>query len=185
VRVNEEHILHDMDLLLDVIVRYIRATGNKVFLCPEMTYQIAIGKQYIVDRFPAELKDKLVFRDTFWLPDEAAAVYSKTSAVVSLECHSPIIALVQGTPAFYIRQPTDTCKGQMYPDLGAGDWLFEIDKTSSEAVWKTLQGILNNPQAAHAKAKHTMAIVHSKQAVMGHALSNALRAMEAAGPHHA
>jgi hypothetical protein len=181
-RVNDEHIQHDMNLLLDVIVRYIRATGNKVFLCPEMTYQIGIGKQYIVDRFPADLKEKLVFRDTFWLPDEAAAIYSKTSAVVSLECHSPIIALVQETPAFYIRQPTDTCKGQMYPDLGAGDWLFEIDKTSSAEVWHQLQSILNNPQIARAKAARTMSLVHSKQAVMGHALNDALRAMDASRP---
>jgi hypothetical protein len=183
-KVNAEHIQHDMDMLLDVMVRYARTTGNKVLVCPEMTYQIAIGKQYLVDRFPAELKDKLVFRDTFWMPDEAAAVYAHASAVVGFECHSPIIALVQGTPTFYIRQPTDTCKGQMYADLGAGAWQFEADKTSADELWRVLQGILANPAAARAKALSVMDTVHTKQAVMGKALHDALAAMDAATPKH-
>lgn len=182
--VNAEHVQHDMDMLLDVIVRYVRATGNKVMVCAEMTYQIAVGKQYLVDRFPTELKGKLVFRDTFWMPDEAAAVYAQASALVGFECHSPIIALVQGTPAFYIRQPTDTCKGQMYPDLGAGAWQFEADRTNADEVWHTLQGILANPAAARARALSVMDTVHAKQAVMGKALQSALLVMDASTPKH-
>jgi len=177
-KVNAEHIQHDMDMLLDVMVRYVRSTGNKVLVCPEMTYQIAVGKKYLVDRFPADLKSKLVFRDTFWMPDEAAAVYAHASAVVGFECHSPIIALVQGTPTFYIRQPTDTCKGQMYPDLGAAAWQFEADKTSADELWTVLNGILHNPAAARAKANSIMQTVHAKQAVMGKALQTALLAMD-------
>ena len=177
-KVNAEHIQHDMDMLLDLIVRYVRATGNKVMVCAEMTYQIAIGKQYLVDRFPADLKDKLVFKDDFWMPDEAAAIYAQASAVVGFECHSPIIALVQGTPTFYIRQPTDTCKGQMYPDLGAAAWQFEADKTNANELWTVLNGILHNQAAAHAKAQSIMRTVHAKQAVMGHALQTALLAMD-------
>ncbi|WP_172838141.1 polysaccharide pyruvyl transferase family protein [Terriglobus roseus] len=181
-KVNAEHVQHDMDMLLDVIVRYVRATGNKVLVCAEMTYQIALGKEYIADRFPAELKDKLVFRDTFWMPDQAAAIYAQASAVVGFECHSPIIALVQGTPAFYIRQPTDTCKGQMYPDLGAGAWQFEADKTNADELWHVLQGILGNPAAARHKALSVMDTVHAKQAVMGKALQSALMTMDAGTP---
>jgi polysaccharide pyruvyl transferase WcaK-like protein len=183
-KVNAEHIHHDMDMLLDVLVRYVRTTGNKVLVCPEMTYQIAIGKEYLVDRFPADVKDKLVFRDTFWMPDEAAAVYADASAVIGFECHSPIIALVQGTPTFYIRQPTDTCKGQMYADLGAGAWQFEADETSADELWRVLQSILANPAAAHAKALSVMATVHVKQAVMGKALHDALASTATAAPWH-
>lgn len=183
-KVNAEHVQHDMDMLLDVIVRYVRTTGYKVLVCAEMTYQIALGKEYLVDRFPAELKDRLVFRETFWMPDEAAAIYAQASAVVGFECHSPIIALVQGTPAFYIRQPTDTCKGQMYPDLGAGAWQFEADKTNADELWRVLQGILANPGAARHKALSVMDTVHAKQAVMGKALQGALMTMDASTPKH-
>lgn len=177
-KINDEHVQHDMDLLIDVMARYIQATGNKVLVCPEMIYQLELGKRYIVDRFPASLKSKVVWRDTYWLPDEAAAVYAKASAVLSVECHSPIISLVQSTPTFYIRQPTDTCKGQMYPDLGLGDWTFEIDKIDGDAVWQCLQGILANPPAARAKVKAVMSLVRQKQDEMGRALKKALSAMD-------
>jgi len=183
-KVNAEHVQHDMDMLLDLMVRYVRTTGNKVLVCAEMTYQIALGKEYLVDRFPAELKNKLVFRDTFWMPDEAASVYAQASAVIGFECHSPIIALVQGTPAFYIRQPTDTCKGQMYPDLGAGAWQFEADKINANELWRVLQDILANPVATRVKALSVMNTVHAKQAVMGKALQSALLAMDTSTPKH-
>lgn len=34
----------DNDKLRDLIVRYVRATGNKVLACPEVTYQIELAK---------------------------------------------------------------------------------------------------------------------------------------------
>ena len=125
-----------------------------------------------------------MFRDTFWMPDEAASVYAQASAVIGFECHSPIIALVQGTPAFYIRQPTDTCKGQMYPDLGAGAWQFEADKINANELWRVLQDILANPVATRVKALSVMNTVHAKQAVMGKALQSALLAMDTSTPKH-
>ena len=105
----------------------------------------------------------MVWRDTFWLPDEAASVYARAQAVVSMECHSPLIALHNGTPTFYLRQPTDTCKGQMYRDIGANDWFFEIDETSGPQLWSRLEGIVKNPAKAKAKVKEIMAGVEAKQ----------------------
>jgi hypothetical protein len=70
-----------------------------------------------------------------------------------MECHSPLIALHNGTPTFYVRQPTDTCKGQMYADIGAGDWFFEVDETSGDQLWARLQQIVRDPQAAKSKIK--------------------------------
>lgn len=35
----------------------------------------------------------------FWNADEAASVYARARAVVSLDCHSPIIALTAREPA--------------------------------------------------------------------------------------
>jgi len=62
-----------------------------------------------------------------------ASVYSQAEAVIGVECHSPSIALPSGTPTFYIRQPTDTCKGQMYRDIRANDRFFEIDEASGRS----------------------------------------------------
>ena len=70
-----------------------------------MTYQVELAKHVLVDPLPDDVKQNVVWRDTFWLPDEAASIYSKAQAVVSMECHSPLIALHNGTPA-YLRSTT-------------------------------------------------------------------------------
>jgi hypothetical protein len=83
--------------------------------------------------------------------------------VISVECHSPLIALHNGTPTFYVRQPTDTCKGQMYRDIGADDWFFEIDETNGSQLWSRLEAIHRDPARAKAKVKAIMATVEARQ----------------------
>jgi hypothetical protein len=104
-----------------------------------------------------------VWRQTYWLPDEAASIYAKAEVVVSVECHSPLIALHNGTPAFYVRQPTDTCKGQMYRDFGAGDWFFEIDETSGAQLWSRLEAIHADRAKARAKVTAIMTGIQQRQ----------------------
>lgn len=70
--------------------------------------------------------------------------------VLSFECHSPIIALTNGTPAFYLRQPEDTIKGQMYYDLQLTDWTFEINDVTGEQI----AGRLMSVHADYAKARN-------------------------------
>ena len=163
-----------------MIVAYVKNTGNKVLACPEMTYQVELAKQVLVDPLPAEVKKNVVWRDSFWMPDEAASVYARAQAVVSLECHSPLIALHNGTPTFYVRQPTDTCKGQMYRDIGAGDWFFEIDETDGAHLWSRLQAIVRDPAKAKDKVKAIMATVESRQERMVNAVRAACRPRSAA-----
>jgi hypothetical protein len=138
-----------------MIVAYVRNTGNKVMACGEMTYQVQMAKEVLVDPLPIDVKRNVVWRDTYWLPDEAASIYSRAECVVSVECHSPLISIHNGTPAFYVRQPTDTCKGQMYRDMGAEDWLFEIDETSGPQLWSRLESIHRDPAKAKAKANRS------------------------------
>lgn len=162
--------------LREMIVAYVKHTGNKVLACAEMTYQVAMAKEVLVDPLPPEVKKNVVWRDTYWLPDEAASVYAKAQAVVSVECHSPLIALHNGTPAFYVRQPTDTCKGQMYRDFGADDWMFEVDETSGDQLWSRLERIHRDPAGAKAKVRSIMATVESRQKRMVNAVRVACRA---------
>jgi hypothetical protein len=147
----------------DLIVAYVKNTGNRVLACPEMTYQIELAKEKLIDPLPAEVKKNVIWRDKFWLPDEAASVYARAQAVVSMECHSPLIAYHTGTPACYLRQPTDTCKGQMYRDFGAGEWFFEIDETSGDQLWSRLRRVVQEPAQASARVKQIMTFVESRQ----------------------
>jgi polysaccharide pyruvyl transferase WcaK-like protein len=125
------------------------------------------------------VKKNVVWRDTYWLPDEAASIYARAQAIISVECHSPLIALHNGTPTFYVRQPTDTCKGQMYRDIGADDWFFEIDETSGAQLWSCLEAIHKNPAAARAKVKAIMVTVEARQKRMVDAVRAAVKAVRA------
>jgi len=161
--INNRTTEKDHAKLRDLIVTYVKRTGNKVLACPEMTYQVDMAKEVLVDPLLSGVRKNVVWRDRFWLPDEAASVYSKAQAVISVECHSPLIAFRNGTPAFYVRQPTDTCKGQMYRDFGANDWFFEIEETSGAQLWSRLEAIHRNPARAKARVKAIMAGVEAGQ----------------------
>ncbi len=171
--INNRTVEKDHAKLRDMIVAYVRNTGNRVLACAEMTYQVELAREVLVDPLPAEIKPKVVWRSSFWLPDEAAAVYARAEAVVSVECHSPLIALRNGVPAFHVRQPTDTCKGQMYRDFGAGDWLFEIDETGGGQLWARLAAIHRDPRQAKARVKSIMSFVEKRQKRMVDAVRQA------------
>jgi hypothetical protein len=164
--INDRTTERDHAKLREMMVSYVRSTGGKVMVCAEMTYQVEMGREVLVNPLPEDVKRNVVWRDTYWLPDEAAAIYAQALAVVSVECHSPLIALHQGTPTFYVRQPTDTCKGQMYRDLGAGDWFFEVDETDGAQLWSRLSAIHRDPAAARTQARAIRANAEARQARM-------------------
>jgi hypothetical protein len=149
---NDKYKEADHTKLREAIITWVRSTGNKVLVCPEMTYQVNIMDELLIDPLPEDVKPFVVKRG-YWLPDEAASVYARARAVLSFECHSPIIALANNVPAFYLRQPEDTIKGQMYYDLGANDWVFEIEQTSGKMIADRLMEIVNNPGLAKARVK--------------------------------
>lgn len=168
--INERTTEQDHAKLRDLIIAYVRSTGHRVMACAEMTYQVPMAKEVLVDPLPDDVKKNVVWRDTYWLPDEAASIYAKAQAVVSVECHSPIIALANGTPAFYVRQPTDTCKGQMYRDIGVNDWFFEVDETNGDQLWSRLEAIHRDPGEARRYVETAMARVRRLQRRMVGAL---------------
>jgi polysaccharide pyruvyl transferase WcaK-like protein len=120
------------------------------------------------------VKPNVIWRDTFWLADEAASFYARAVAVVSAECHSPIIALSQGTPAFYVRNPADTVKAQMFRDLGLTDWVFESNHTTGQQLWEKLKPINENRAAGRAKVQTAMQRAAAIQKRMVEAISDAM-----------
>ena len=172
--INDQTTERDHAKLRDMMIVYVRETGNKVLVCAEMTYQVPLGKAVLVDPLPDETRRNVIWRDTYWLPDEAASIYARAQCVVSVECHSPLIALHQGTPTFHVRQPTDTCKGEAYRDIGAGDWLFEIDETSGDQLGSRLSAIHRDPPAARQKVRSIMDRVEQQQQRMVNVLREAV-----------
>jgi polysaccharide pyruvyl transferase WcaK-like protein len=145
--VNARYKEQDHAKLREAMIAWVRETKNKVLVCPEMTYQVDILDELLINPLPEDVKPYIVKRG-YWLPDEAASVYAKAHTVLSFECHSPIIAAANGTPMFYLRQPEDTIKGQMYYDLSFNDWTFEIDQTTGKQITDRLREIWKDyPQA--------------------------------------
>jgi len=172
--INSEHAARDLAPLRDLITLWVRETGLKVILCPEMTYEIAVAKEHLFDPLPADVKPNVIWRDSFWLADEAASVYARAVAVFSAECHSPIIALSQGTPAFYVRNPADTVKAQMFRDLGLTDWVFESSQTTGQQLWEKLKPIHENRAAGRAKSDAAMKQAAAIQKRMVQAIADAV-----------
>ena len=163
--VNDRTEAHDMGLLVELVVRWVRETGKKVLLCPEMTYEVPLAKTAIYDLLPEDVRAKTVWLDRYWLPDEALAVYAAAHSIVSIENHSPILALISGTPIIYLRQPTDTIKGQMWRDLGMADWFFEIGETSVNDLWQPIEGWLKDYPGARRTAASRQAAIESQWSV--------------------
>jgi polysaccharide pyruvyl transferase WcaK-like protein len=146
--VNAEFAEADHAKLREAVTLWVRETGNKALLCPEMTYQVELLRPLLFDKLPDDVKSKVVVRPSYWLTDEAASTYARSFAVVSLEMHSPIISIANKRPAIHVRQPTDTRKGQMWRDVGLADWMFEVDEATGEQIGKRLLEIYADPDAA-------------------------------------
>jgi polysaccharide pyruvyl transferase WcaK-like protein len=157
---NEKYKEIDHAKLREAMIAWVRETGNKVLICPEMTYEVDIMDELLINPLPEDVKPFIVKRG-YWLPDEAASIYAKAHTVLSFECHSPIIAAVNGTPCFYLRQPEDTIKGQMYYDLDFNDWVFEMNNTTGKQIADRLREVWKDYRKAKMKLKVSMDKVES------------------------
>lgn len=144
--------------LREAMIAWVRQTKNKIVVCPEMTYQVDIMDELLINPLPDDVKPFIVKHD-YWLPDEAASLYAQAHTVLSFECHSPIIAAANGTPCFYLRQPEDTIKGQMYYDLGFGDWTFEINDATGKQITDRLMQVYANYPTARQNVRSSLATV--------------------------
>lgn len=146
---NDLYKENDHAVLREAIIRWVRDTGNKVVVCPEMTYQVDLMDELIVDPLPDDVRPYVV-KHGYWFPDEALSLYSHAFCIVSLECHSPILAMRGGTPALYIRQKEELIKGQMYYDLGYDDWIFEMDDNAAKRLVTRMVSLYINHTDAEA-----------------------------------
>jgi polysaccharide pyruvyl transferase WcaK-like protein len=116
---NEAMKEHDHRALREAVVAVVRETPLKVLLCPEDMTQMAVGKEMIYDKLPADVR-RVVWRQDFWLTDEALSTYVRSAGLFGSEMHSPIMAVGNGVPAIVCRFEEQTSKGFMWRDIGLG-----------------------------------------------------------------
>jgi len=150
---NEAMKEHDCKPLRDAIVKVIENTKLKILLCPEDKTQMAVAKEMLYDKLPEAVKSRVVWRETYWLTDEAISTYRRSAGLFGHEMHSPIMCIGNGIPAIVCRWAEQTSKGLMWRDIGLGDWLFDLDKDDELArVAETVLAMAQDPAAAKAKA---------------------------------
>jgi hypothetical protein len=161
---NEAMKEHDHRALREAIVAVVRHTPLKVLLCPEDMTQMAVGKEMFYDRLPSDVKPRVVWREKFWLTDEALSTYVRSAGLFGSEMHSPIMAIGNGIPAIVCRFEEQTSKGIMWKDIGLGDWLFDLDQPEQhERIVPAVLAMAQDPAAARAKAAKASALVHQRQ----------------------
>jgi polysaccharide pyruvyl transferase WcaK-like protein len=155
---------HDHAPLRDAIIAVVRETDLKVLVCPEDSTQMGTGRELLVDPLPADVKPRVVWREKFWLTDEALSIYTRSAGLFGSEMHSPIMCVGNGVPAMVCRFVEQTTKGFMWRDIGLGDWLFDLDREADRTrIVPTVLAMAKDPAAAKAKALRARAFVQQRQ----------------------
>jgi len=161
---NEEMKEHDHAPIRAAIEAVIRQTDLKVLLCPEDQTQMAVSKEMLFDKLPADVKPRVVWREKYWLTDEALSTYVKSAGLFGLEMHSPIMCIGNGIPAIVCRFAEQTSKGYMWRDIGLNDWLFNLDEETEIAkIVPTVLALAKDPAGAREKVAKARAIVEQRQ----------------------
>ncbi len=148
----------------DLITRWVKKTGHKVLIAPEVKKEMEHNKRLLHDPLPPEIQSHVVNLEYFWNADEAASVFARAHTVVCHEPHSPIIALANGTPIIHTFSEFHSPKCWMFEDIGLAEWLPEFDSTPAAKMAEILFAIDADYPAALAKVKKAMDFVHQRQA---------------------
>lgn len=161
---NEQMKEHDHAPLRQAIIEVVQQTDLKVLICPEDQTQMQVGKELLYDQLPAGVRDRVVWREHYWLTGEAISTYVRSAGLFGNEMHSPIMCIGHGIPAIVCRWAEQTTKGYMWKDIGLGDWLFDMDDESDVArVVPAVLAIAQHREAARAKAAEARQFVHKRQ----------------------
>jgi len=160
---NEEMRDADHAPLLQSIIAVARQTSMKILLCPEDETQMEITRTMLLERLPEDVRARVVWRDKFWLPDEAISIYQRSAGLFGHEMHSPIMCVGHGIPAIVCRWAEQSSKGYMWRDIGLGDWLFDLDIPAESAQVSTaVLAMAKDPLAARAKAAKAALLVSER-----------------------
>lgn len=177
---NEEKKEADHEPLLAAIIAVIRETPLKILLCPEDETQMEVTRKMLLEKLPADVRAKVVWRENFWLPDEAVSVYRRSAGLFGHEMHSPIMCVAHGIPAIVCRWAEQSSKGFMWSDIGLGEWLFDLDLPDAAArVAPTVLALARDPAGAREKAARAHDLVNCRFEETLRAVSSAATASKA------
>lgn len=118
----------------------------------------------LYDLLPEDVKRNVVWRNRFWLTDEALSVYVRSAGLFGLEQHSPIMCIGNGIPALVGRFKEQTSKGYMWYNIGLEDWFFDSDNEEQmDRLIPTVLSLINDRNGAKKKTMKAKSFVEKKQ----------------------
>lgn len=176
---NEDMKEHDHAPLREAITAIVRNTDHKILICHEDETEMIIGKEWLLDKLPEDVKPKVVWRNTPWLTDEAMSIYKRSAGLFGNEMHSPIMCIAHGIPAIVVKWEEQSSKGIMWKDIGLEEWLFDFDKEADiQRFVPTVLAMAKNTQQAKAtalKGKKFAQALHKKSMKVVEKASKPLR----------
>ncbi len=161
---NESMREHDHAPMIEAIVQIVRHTDLKVLIGHEDYTEIPIGKEWILDKLPQDVRERVVWRDTPWTVDEAISIYKHSVGLFSHEMHGPILCIANGVPALVVRWAEQSSKGLMWKTIGLDSWLFDFDcEADIERYVPTVLDVAMHPEESRQIAGKARAFVNERQ----------------------
>ncbi|MBE6425913.1 MAG: polysaccharide pyruvyl transferase family protein [Planctomycetaceae bacterium] len=169
---------HDNGPIRRAVIETVRQTGLKVLICPEDKSQVELGREMLYEPLPDDVKQRVVWRDRYWITDEAISTYVRSAGLFGLEMHSPIMCVGNGVPAIVCRFRQQTSKGFMWRDIGLGDWLFNMDEEAEiPGIMPAVLEMLTRREESLAKVAKAQEFVRARQTRMAKVLADVLSSL--------
>ncbi len=161
---NERMKEHDHAPMIEAITEIVRQTDLKVLIVHEDETELLIGKLWILDKLPEDVKKRVIWRSTKWTVEEAVSIYKYSVGLFSHEMHSPIMCIANGIPAIVVRWEEQSSKGYMWQTIGLSDWLFDFDNEEDiKRYVPTVLELAKNPELSRQKAEKAQQFVAARQ----------------------
>ena len=130
--------------LREIIEHWVRKTGMKVIVAAEVRNQLAPARKLVYDPLPADIKNRCVMMEKFWTTKQATALYRHTRILVTMEQHSFLLAIPEGTPTVVPIFKESGRKIWMLHDFKLGEYLFDVDAASTQQIEQAINKIHDN-----------------------------------------
>jgi len=151
--VEPERLQKHMNFLACGIEHCVKELDLKVVVAPECEHEIATANEHLMPLLSAESTQKTVLMDQFWKPEEAKGLYRQAMVVSSMELHSILLAVPEGTPVVHPYFKEMGPKTFALRDFDLEDFLINIDEGKTEDYCDMFTRIKKNNVKERARVK--------------------------------
>lgn len=140
-KLSEKRLVDHMNKIKAFIDRWVRETGQKVLILHETRCTLTRARERLWKILSEQARQQCVYMDEFATPEQAYSLLKHSRLLVSMEMHSVIMALNVGTPTIHVPFAEAGRKRMMLKDIGAGDWLLDIDDCQADDIFSAAMHI--------------------------------------------